>query len=97
VKEIKSGKYDFGVAYDGDADRIVAVDENGGIIRSDILMTLFLPEVIQNDGRNSVINISERIIPPFSSTATILSASPSYATPKSYFPDFISFTRSTKL
>jgi phosphomannomutase/phosphoglucomutase len=68
VKELKSGDYDFGVAYDGDADRVVAVDENGGIIRSDILMALFLPEVIK---------ISERIIPPFSSTATTRSASPS--------------------
>ena len=50
VKEIKSGDYDFGVAYDGDADRVVAVNENGGIIRSDILMALFLPEVIKNPG-----------------------------------------------
>jgi phosphomannomutase/phosphoglucomutase len=50
VQEIKSGDYNFGVAYDGDADRVVAVDEKGGIIRSDILMALFLPEVIKNSG-----------------------------------------------
>ena len=57
VKEIKLGEYDFGVAYDGDADRVVAVDENGRIIRSDILMTLFLPEVIQNSGDSIVYDV----------------------------------------
>ena len=57
VKEIKLGDYDFGVAYDGDADRVVAVDEKGGIIRSDILMTLFLPEIIQNSGDSIVYDV----------------------------------------
>ena len=57
VKEIKFGSYDFGVAYDGDADRVVAVDEKGGIIRSDILMTLFLPEIIQNSGDSIVYDV----------------------------------------
>jgi phosphomannomutase/phosphoglucomutase len=57
VAEIKSGNYDFGVAYDGDADRVVAVDENGGIIRSDILMVLFLPEVIKNPGDTIVYDV----------------------------------------
>ena len=57
VKEIKFGDYDFGVAYDGDADRVVAVDEKGGIIRSDILMTLFLPEIIQNSGDSIVYDV----------------------------------------
>ncbi|MBC8310800.1 MAG: phosphomannomutase/phosphoglucomutase [Candidatus Marinimicrobia bacterium] len=57
VNEIKSGEYDFGVAYDGDADRVVAVDENGGIIRSDILMALFLPEVINNPGDTIVFDV----------------------------------------
>ena len=46
VKTIKNNHYDFGVAYDGDADRIVVVDEKGNIIRSDILMAIFLPELI---------------------------------------------------
>ncbi len=57
VKEIKSGEYDFGAAYDGDADRVVVVDENGGIIRSDILMAIFLPEVIQNKGDAIVYDV----------------------------------------
>ena len=57
VKQIQSGDYDFGVAFDGDADRVVAVDETGGIIRSDILMTLFLPEIIQNPGDVIVFDV----------------------------------------
>ena len=57
VDEIKSGDYNFGVAYDGDADRVVAVDEKGGIIRSDILMALFLPEVIKNSGDSIVYDV----------------------------------------
>lgn len=57
VNKIKLGDYDFGVAYDGDADRVVAVDEIGGIIRSDILMTLFLPEVINNPGDAIVFDV----------------------------------------
>ena len=38
---------DLGIAFDGDADRIVAIDEKGGIIRSDILMTIFLSSIVE--------------------------------------------------
>ncbi len=47
ISNIKEGEYDFGVAYDGDADRVVIIDEKGKIIRSDILMAIFLPEVME--------------------------------------------------
>tara|TARA_B100000945_G_C20415698_1_gene615022 strand:- start:1080 stop:2444 length:1365 start_codon:yes stop_codon:yes gene_type:complete len=57
INQMKFDDYDFGVAYDGDADRVVVVDENGSIIRSDILMTLFLPEVIKNKGDYIIFDV----------------------------------------
>ena len=46
IAKIKIGKYDLGIAYDGDADRVVAIDEKANIIRPDILMCIFLPYVV---------------------------------------------------
>lgn len=47
---MKTGQYDIGVAFDGDADRVGVVDETGEIIWADQLMALFLPEVIRTEG-----------------------------------------------
>ncbi|HSL68605.1 MAG TPA: phosphomannomutase/phosphoglucomutase, partial [Longimicrobiales bacterium] len=41
IARVKAEKADFGVGFDGDADRIGAVDEQGNIIRGDILLLLF--------------------------------------------------------
>ncbi len=49
-------KCDVGIAFDGDADRIVAVDENGAIIRSDILISIFLSKIIK-DGDSVVYDV----------------------------------------
>ena len=38
----------MGIAFDGDADRIGVVDNEGEIIWADQLMTLFLPEIVNN-------------------------------------------------
>ena len=46
IKKMKTGKFDVGIAFDGDADRIGVVDEKGGVIWADQLMALFLPEII---------------------------------------------------
>ena len=45
---IKNGDYDLGIAFDGDADRIVAVDNNGNIIRADILLSILLASIIDS-------------------------------------------------
>lgn len=41
AKKVVEGKYDLGIAYDGDADRCLAVDENGNIISGDHIMYIF--------------------------------------------------------
>lgn len=41
-------KCDLGIAFDGDADRIGAVDEKGNILRCDALMTLYAANVLEN-------------------------------------------------
>ena len=49
VSEMKTGKYDVGLAFDGDADRVGVVDDRGEIIWADQLMAIFLPEIIKNN------------------------------------------------
>jgi phosphomannomutase / phosphoglucomutase len=41
---------DLGIAFDGDADRIGAVDENGAIVRGDTLVLLFGLDLIERRG-----------------------------------------------
>ena len=44
---MKTGNYDIGLAFDGDADRVGVIDETGDVIWADQLMALFLPEVLE--------------------------------------------------
>ena len=46
IKLMKTGNYDVGIAFDGDADRVGVVDETGEVIWADHLMALFLPELV---------------------------------------------------
>ena len=46
IKAVKTQKADFGIAYDGDADRIGVVDENGAIIWGDQLMIIFARDLL---------------------------------------------------
>ena len=53
IEKMKTEKYDVGIAYDGDADRIGVVDDKGRIIQADQLIAMFLPEIIK--GKNEPI------------------------------------------
>ena len=44
---MKTGDYDIGLAFDGDADRVGVIDETGDVIWADQLLALFLPEVLE--------------------------------------------------
>lgn len=57
IDTMKTGKYDVGIAYDGDADRIGVIDDKGRIIWADQLMSLFLPEVIKEPGTPIVFDV----------------------------------------
>ena len=46
VQLVDSNNVDFGLAYDGDADRVVIVDDKARIIRSDILMSIFVSDIV---------------------------------------------------
>ncbi len=54
-KTVRDNGCDIGVAFDGDADRIGAVDENGNILWADILMTIYAAEVLKTHPGASVV------------------------------------------
>ncbi|MEM4663302.1 MAG: phosphoglucosamine mutase [Candidatus Diapherotrites archaeon] len=55
-KEVKRMKANFGVALDGDADRLIVCDEKGIIADGDVLLALFAKKMLENG------NIKKRAI-----------------------------------
>lgn len=49
AERVKEGNYDIGIAYDGDADRCLAVDEKGNIVDGDAIMYVFAKYLKQID------------------------------------------------
>ncbi len=54
-KLVREENCDLGIAFDGDGDRIGVVDENGAVLRCDILMTIYAREVIENNPGAAII------------------------------------------
>jgi len=46
VAAVREQKAELGIAFDGDADRIGAVDENGNVIWGDLLMLIYAREIL---------------------------------------------------
>ncbi len=43
---VRAQKADLGIAFDGDSDRIGAIDENGGVVYGDMLLLIFGREIL---------------------------------------------------
>lgn len=63
-KLVRNGKFDFGVAFDADGDRVFFVDEKGNAIQSDFIMAWFADEFLEKErGAYIVVPIgSPRIV-----------------------------------
>ena len=53
--EVKAGDYDLGMAFDGDADRVAFVDENGEIIASDMITALLAGPILEESPGSPVV------------------------------------------
>ena len=58
VAAVKAQDADFGVAFDGDGDRVAVVTGAGHIVRSDVLMMVFAEDVVsRNPGADVVFDV----------------------------------------
>ena len=55
IEAVRANKCDLGVAFDGDADRIGAVDEKGNVLRCDNLITIYAKEVLSDHPGAAII------------------------------------------
>lgn len=57
-KEVKKKKADLGVAFDGDGDRIIFIDENGEIVSGDLITALLAKIILEkNPGEKILFDI----------------------------------------
>jgi phosphomannomutase/phosphoglucomutase len=50
IAEVRTRGAELGIAFDGDADRLGAVDENGDVVRGDLLLLLFGLDLLERKG-----------------------------------------------
>lgn len=63
IRTVVAGHADFGVAYDGDADRIGVVDDRGTILWGDQLLTLFAgPLLRERPGATVIADVKSSLI-----------------------------------
>ena len=59
IRELKTGKYDMGVALDGDCDRMGIFDEKGNFIENDKIIYLHAREILKEQkGATFVVNVA---------------------------------------
>ncbi len=54
-KAVQTHKADFGVGFDGDADRVLFVDDKGTLVRSDLIATLLARRFIEREPGAAVV------------------------------------------
>jgi len=54
-KAVADNGCDLGIAFDGDGDRIGVIDENGDILRCDILMTIYAKSILERTPGATII------------------------------------------
>lgn len=52
---VRDKKCDFGMAFDGDADRIFFVDENGNVVNSSLISSLIIKNILMKKKKQKVI------------------------------------------
>ena len=58
IEAVKREEADFGVAFDGDGDRLAVVTSSGRIVRSDVLLMIYAKDVVsRNPGADVVFDV----------------------------------------
>jgi len=52
---VREKKCDFGMAFDGDADRIFFVDENGNVVNSSLMSSLIIKNILRKNPKQKII------------------------------------------
>ncbi|MCX8175366.1 MAG: phosphoglucosamine mutase [Candidatus Micrarchaeota archaeon] len=59
AKQVVWQKCDFGVAFDGDGDRAIAIDEKGNVLPLDVQLSLFCSHFLKKDGNRRIVSTVE--------------------------------------
>ncbi|MAG91985.1 phosphomannomutase/phosphoglucomutase [Candidatus Woesearchaeota archaeon] len=64
-KAVREKHCDFGMAFDGDADRIFFVDENGNVINSSLISSMIIKSILLKNKKQKVIHniVCSHIVP----------------------------------
>lgn len=52
---VKATNSDLGIAYDGDCDRVGIVDNNGNVLETDKLMSIYSKDIIKNNDNKTIL------------------------------------------
>ncbi len=58
IEKMENGEYDLGIAFDGDADRVVFVDEKGNFVSGDKAFAILAKYIMRNEGKEGDLVVS---------------------------------------